>query len=83
MGTERLYDQDPYLREFDARLIEWSDDQGKQRVILDRTLFYPTSGGQPCDEGELGGIPVVDVFEEGKTIVHMLDGKLGAGDRVD
>jgi len=82
MGTERLYDQDPYLREFDARLIEWSDDQGKQRVILDRTLFYPTSGGQPCDEGELGGIPVVDVFEEGKTIVHMLDGKLGAGDRV-
>ena len=82
MGTERLFDKDPYLLEFEARLIESDIIEGKQRIILDRTLFYPTSGGQPCDEGEIEGVPVIDVLEEGESVVHMLDGRIGSGKQI-
>ena len=47
--TERLYYTDSYLREFPARIIERSPDG--LTVYLDRTAFYPTSGGQPCGSG--------------------------------
>ena len=54
--TERLYYADCYLREFDARVVEAADNG--RRVYLDRTAFYPTSGGQPFDLGTLGGVAV-------------------------
>ena len=76
MKTERLFEQDPYPRKFEAHVILVKDTDGRQGVILDRTLFYPTSGGQPHDTGELAGIPVVDVVEEGETIVHILEGTI-------
>ncbi len=43
------------------------------KVILDRTLFYPTSGGQLHDTGTIEGIKVVDVFRQGPIIVHVLE----------
>ena len=52
IATDRLYYQDCYLRDFDARIVETSDDG--RRVYLDRTAFYPSSGGQPFDAGTLG-----------------------------
>jgi alanyl-tRNA synthetase len=68
--TERLYYQDSYLTEFRARIVEASPDQ--KRVYLDRTAFYPTSGGQPFDTGQLGGRNVVEVVDEGDRIAHIL-----------
>ena len=62
--TERLYYTDPYLREFDARVVRVDDVDGHRSIVLDRTAFYPTSGGQPFDMGRLGGLPVVEVVEE-------------------
>ena len=62
--TERLYYTDPYLREFDARVIRVDDLDGHRSVVLDRTAFYPTSGGQPFDVGRLGDLRVIDVVEE-------------------
>ena len=62
--TERLYYHDPYLREFDAerrRARHAPRDGG--RVVLDRTAFYPTSGGQPFDTGTLGDARVLDVVD--------------------
>ena len=47
--TERLYYKDSYLREFRARVVYRSDDGAT--LYLDRTAFYPTSGGQPNDLG--------------------------------
>ena len=64
--TERLYYLDPYLKEFTARVVK-STDRG---VVLDRTAFFPTGGGQPCDLGTLNGVDVTDVFEEGDVVVH-------------
>ena len=76
--TERLYYNDCYLREFQARVIEIADNG--RRVLLDRTAFYPTSGGQPFDLGELGGAAVVEVVEEEDRLVHVLDAPISVGD---
>jgi alanyl-tRNA synthetase len=78
--TERLYYSDSYLREFRARVIE-ADPTGL-RVYLDRTAFYPTSGGQPFDLGTLGGpgsrARVIEVAEDDDRIVHLLDAPIHA-----
>jgi len=55
--TERLYHTDSYLRAFTARLVETSADG--LTAYLDRTAFYPASGGQPFDTGSIGGPGVV------------------------
>ena len=77
MKTERLFDHDPYKKDFEARIIARKRAQEKEHVVLDRTLFYPTSGGQPCDGGSLEGLAVVDVIEEGEVIVHVVEGVVG------
>ena len=76
--TERLYYQDCYLREFRAQVVDTADDG--RRVYLDRTAFYPTSGGQPFDTGTLGGAMVIDVIDEGDRIAHVLDAPIPAGE---
>jgi len=71
--TERLYYLDGYLREFSARVVRTGPDaRGGVRVYLDRTAFYPESGGQPSDRGVLAGIPVQDVIDEGDEVAHIL-----------
>ena len=61
--TERLYYTDPTIREFDATVMHVEVADGRQIVRLDRTAFYPTSGGQPFDVGTLGGARVVEVLD--------------------
>jgi len=78
--TTRLYYDDPYLISFDASIasVERRDD----RVVatLDRTAFYPTSGGQPFDTGTLAGHRVVDVVDrDDGQIEHVLDAGAAAG----
>jgi alanyl-tRNA synthetase len=68
--TERLYYHDSYLREFRARVLEQSGDG--TIVYLDRTAFYPTSGGQPHDIGSINGTAIVDVIDEGDRIAHRM-----------
>jgi alanyl-tRNA synthetase len=77
--TRRLYYTDCYLRDFEAAVIDRADDG--RRVYLDRTAFYPTSGGQPFDTGRLGGIEVTEVVDEGERIAHLLTEPL-SGQRV-
>jgi alanyl-tRNA synthetase len=72
--TERLYYSDSYLSEFRARVAAAED--GGRRVYLDRTAFYPTSGGQPFDVGTLGGVAVVEVADEGDRVAHLLESPL-------
>ncbi|HXI40484.1 MAG TPA: alanyl-tRNA editing protein [Bryobacteraceae bacterium] len=68
--TERLYYKDSYLREFHARVVD--RDPGGATLYLDRTAFYPTSGGQPHDTGSIAGVAVVDVIDEGERIAHRM-----------
>jgi alanyl-tRNA synthetase len=72
--TDRLYYTDPYLRDFDATVQRVDTRDGRTVVTLDRTAFYPTSGGQPFDTGTLGPFRVVDVVdEEDGTIAHVVE----------
>jgi len=64
--TERLYYTDSYLTAFDASVVETGE--GGLRVYLDRTAFYPSSGGQPNDLGTLNGIRVVDAWSRKPSV---------------
>lgn len=68
--TERLYYADSYLRRFSASVT--ATDADRTSVCLNRTAFYPTSGGQPHDLGTLQGVPIVEVVENGGEILHRL-----------
>lgn len=76
MSTERLYYTDSHLTEFDARVVSISSvGEGRSGVMLDRTAFYPTGGGQPCDTGVLGEVRVVEcVDEEERGVLHIVEG---------
>jgi alanyl-tRNA synthetase len=75
--TQRLYYHDSYLRQFEACALEIAADGST--VYLDRTAFYPTSGGQPFDLGTISGVAVRDVVDEGDRIAHVLAAPLAAG----
>lgn len=78
--TERLYYNDSFLGEFDAQVLSCEPDNSRWRVRLDRTAFYPTSGGQPFDTGKLGGANVVEVLDsENDEISHLTDQPVAAG----
>jgi alanyl-tRNA synthetase len=88
MSTHRLYYDDAYLRNFDARVQECLPGSSLAtpsgtipvwEVTLDRTAFYPTSGGQPHDLGQLQNARVLDVRDEGDDIVHVVDHELPSG----
>ncbi len=72
MASDLLYLRDAYLRSMDATVVA-VDEEGR-RVALDRTVFYPTGGGQPHDEGTIGGLPVVDVRHQDGEVWHSLAG---------
>jgi len=84
VATRRLYYDDAFEKEFTARVLHcevlppdvnagitgtvWG-------LLLDRTAFYPTSGGQPHDLGKIGDANVLDVRDEGDEILHLVDRK--------
>jgi alanyl-tRNA synthetase len=78
--TQRIYYTDPYCASFDAAVTRAFTHDGRPAVVLDRTAFYPTSGGQPFDTGTLGGTRVVDVIDaDDGSIAHVLDAPLTEG----
>ncbi len=76
--AKRLYFEDAYLKEFEASVLERRERDGRPALVLDRTCFYPESGGQPWDRGTLEGIEVLEVVEEEGTILHVLEKDPGA-----
>ena len=77
---DRLYYRDSYLKEFEAEVIERSTMSDRPAVVLNRTAFYPASGGQPNDKGSLNGIRVLDVIEDADRIVHLLEKEVAQTD---
>jgi alanyl-tRNA synthetase len=72
-STDRLYFTDSNLLEFNATVLTVEPSDKGNRVLLDRTAFYPTGGGQPNDTGRLGDAEVVDVTEdESGGITHLV-----------
>ena len=79
--TERLYYDDAYLTEFDAVVTACEEKDGQYHVYLDRSAFYPTSGGQPFDTGTIGEAQVLDVVVgEDHDVYHVADRPLPVGE---
>ncbi|GAB4412360.1 MAG: DHHA1 domain-containing protein [Anaerolineae bacterium] len=81
MTTQRLYYTDPYTTEFTAQALEIDRADGAPAAVLDRTCFYPTSGGQPHDIGTLNGVPVRDVIvrQSDGAVLHVLEREIAPG----
>lgn len=78
--TERVYYTDAYSVEFDAVVLRTAPHEGREAAVLDRTAFYPTSGGQPYDTGRLGDARVIDVVDlDDGAILHVVEGPLSPG----
>jgi len=87
MSTERLYYHDSFLYDFDARVVESLPREGRHAIVLDRTAFYPTSGGQVHDLGMLMAdgkqIAITEVAdEEDGRVLHFASAPLFAGTQV-
>ena len=67
--TKVLYYDEPEILEFTAKIVKIFDGN---KIVLDKTAFYPTSGGQLYDSGFIGGIEVTDVNKYGDVVVHTL-----------
>lgn len=80
--TERLYYSDSYTHTFQARIIERLTHNNHPALILDKTFFYPTSGGQPNDRGSINQAQVIDVIarESDNAVLHILDRETDSGD---
>ena len=76
-STERLYYSDSHLTEFEARVMGIVQvAPGRTAVTLDRTAFYPTGGGQPCDTGTLNNVRLVECLEEEAAgVLHIIEGE--------
>src|SRR6266566_2093353 len=75
-ATDRLYYSDSHLIEFEARVLDVTERvSGWAAVLLNRTAFYPTGGGQPSDTGTLNGMRVVECIDDGeKGVLHVVKG---------
>lgn len=84
MVTERLYYSDSHLIEFEARVVDVTDRvSGWTAVVLNRTAFYPTGGGQPSDTGTLNGSRVVECIDDGDNgVLHVVQGAAPVRDAV-
>ena len=81
--TDRLYYEDSYLKAFEARIVSCrpAEDGGGFFITLDRSAFYPTSGGQPHDTGRIGPARVKDVYtDEEDDVIHLTDLALEPGE---
>lgn len=81
----RLYYTEPAVRAFDAAVVRSFVHEGRPAVTLDRTAFYPTSGGQPHDTGVLGAARVLEVVDgdvDGGDVVHVVSEPIAEGTHV-
>ena len=83
MSTRKLYYEDSHLACFSATVLTCQESPKGFLVTLDATAFYPEGGGQACDLGKLGDVNVLDVREKGEEVIHLCDGALEVGSRVE
>ena len=79
MQTEKLYLKNSYLTEFETNIIDVLTVDDKEAVILDKTAFYPTSGGQMHDTGTIGNARVSNVEIDDGSILHFVDRSMEKG----
>lgn len=82
MSTQKEYYVNQYQASLDASVLSCTQTEKGWEILLDRTIFFPTGGGQPCDLGRIGEAEVLDVFERGEDVVHLCGSPLTVGSTV-
>ena len=82
MFTKRLYDENSYIREFDARVLSCEEGKNGYEVVLDESAFFPEGGGQPADQGFLNNVRVTDVRDKKDYVLHICSQSLEPGSLV-
>ncbi len=82
MPTEKIYYVNQYQTEAPATVLSCTETKHGWEILLDRTIFYPTGGGQPCDLGSIGGVCVLDVALRGDEVIHLCEAPLEIGKSV-
>ena len=82
MFTKRLYDENSYIREFDARVLSCEEGKNGYEVVLDESAFFPEGGGQPADQGFLNDVRVTDVRDKKDYVLHICSQSLKPGSLV-
>ncbi len=89
--TRVIYEDDAYAKECKANVIECKEilrkdgdsEETVYGIVLDETVFFPEGGGQPADEGVIGGVSVKDVQKEDGKIYHYVETPFTPGEEVD
>jgi alanyl-tRNA synthetase len=77
--SRKLYYDSAYIREWQTTISRVLEREDGYYVILEETAFYPHGGGQPCDEGRINGVPVLDVISEEENVLHKVASLPGEG----
>ncbi|MDU0200464.1 alanyl-tRNA editing protein [Paenibacillus sp. MAH-36] len=77
--SKKLYYDSAYIREWQTTISRVMEREDGYYVLLDETAFYPHGGGQPCDEGHINGVPVLDVISEEENVLHKVASLPGEG----
>lgn len=78
--TEKLYYEDAYVKEFNAKVLSCEENGKNYKIILDKTAFFPEGGGQKADIGFISDVEIFDVQEIDGQIIHFADKPLNAGE---
>ncbi|HAL63289.1 MAG TPA: hypothetical protein DCO93_02455 [Clostridiales bacterium] len=79
----KLFDSDSYIKEFSAKVEKCIPYNGKYLVLLTKTAFFPTAGGQECDSGMIDGKNVLSVIYENDEVYHILENPIAEGKCVE
>lgn len=82
MFTKRLYDENSYIKEFEARVLSCEEGKNGYEVVLDETAFFLEGGGQPADQGFLNDVRVTDVRDKKDYVLHICTQYLEPGSLV-
>lgn len=78
----KLYDENSYIHSFSAVVEKCIMKENGYLILLDKTAFFPTAGGQECDGGTLDGQEVLSVFAEGDEVYHLVKEPIETGKTV-
>lgn len=82
MRTKKIFEENVYLKEIKASILDISEDDNQYKIILDKTIFFPTGGGQSCDIGTIGNYKVIKTEIENDEIYHYVEKIEGSKDKL-
>lgn len=81
--TIKLFENDSYIKEFSAIVVDCEEKDNSYFIVLDKTAFFPEGGGQDADKGTINNAEVLDVQIKDNIVYHKLEKPLKTGDTVD